>query len=148
MRAVASFPKNEGKSMSYLELNLKTRSDWENYFPKVSRARAIRAFVGATLLVGVVMLLGLFLAGVLSEHQGQPTVGTLGYVFFPTIVIAVAILRARQTASAFSHAPPAMRGDRDALATVLWTTARLMVKFAVVIGIMFLIILLTLSRPL
>jgi len=135
--------------MSYLELNLKTRNDWENYFPRVSRARAIKGVVGATLLFGVVVLSACFLAKVLCEHEGRPTPPTLWYVFLPTgAAIAFAIIAGAKTASAFSHAPPAMRDDRDALATVLWTTARVMVKLAVAFGILMLILLPTLSRPL
>jgi hypothetical protein len=134
--------------MSYLELNLRTRNDWENYFPRVSRARAIQGFVGATLLFGVVVLSGCFLAKVLGEHEGQPTPPTLFYLFLPTSAIAFAIVALVKTASAFSHAPPAMRDDRDVLATVLWTTARVMVKLAVAFGIGMLILLPMLSRPL
>ena len=91
--------------MSYLDLNLKARDDWEKRFPKVSRARAIRRFVGATLLLGLIVLLGALLAGVLGAHRGQPAPRRLWYVLLPTIaVVMFATSGVVQTASAFSHA--------------------------------------------
>jgi hypothetical protein len=131
--------------MSYLELDLKTRNDWENYFPRVSRASAIQGVVGATLLVGVVVLSGCSLTKVLCAHEGQPTLPALWYVFLPiSASIFLPIVTGVKTASAYSHAPPAMRDDRDALATVLWTTARVTVKLTVAIGVLMLLMLLTL----
>ena len=123
--------------MSYLGLKLKTRDDWEKRFPKVSRARAIQGVAGAILLFGLVVLSSALLARVLQAYQGQPAPGRLWYVLLPTIAaVMFAIIAVVQTASAFSHAPPATREDRDAMATVLWAAAREMVKLAVAFGIL------------
>jgi hypothetical protein len=127
--------------VSYLELNLLTRSDWEKYYPRVSRAQAIRGVTRAICLFGIVMLLDLFLINLFVEYsrdyQGQRPLGTLWYVLFPPIISVVfSVIALVKNANAFRHAPPATREDRDSAASVLSATARTTFKLAMAFGIL------------
>jgi hypothetical protein len=91
--------------------------------------------------------MGALLAGVLGAYRGQPAPGRLWYLLLPTIAaVMFAIISVVQSASGFSHAPPATREERDVPATVIWAAARAMVKLAVAFGIVLPAVLILLPR--